>query len=380
MQEHLSSGISKDDFVNRLRKLLGAPPIAGSASSTPTNQPTSPPATSQAHSSAERAPPSSAPTVTPSPASISPPTSKTKGKQKATEPTQEPQPATATATAAQDDARYALRKKKLEEKEELARIKSRIEADKAERKAQAEARKAAREQQKLQSSPTTSTPTPNFQAPSTRGSRSTTVHLNIRLFSGLTIRSAFPRTATLETDVRPWIDREAASRADLEIPRDTLPPYIFKQILAPLPSRELTAGDESQALGDIELAPSATLVLVPVKGYKEAYADGAGGIVSGATGVATAIVGGVLGLAGSALGFVGSTIGAVVGGGGEVTGSEQRPGGQQAGRALGDAQQEQEQEQGVRVRTLADQRAREPRSQQLYNGNQVCSSPSLFYA
>jgi flagellar motility protein MotE (MotC chaperone) len=367
LQEQLTSGISKDDFINRVRKVLGASPIPGTAQPAAPSQ--SSPVPAQTSSPAERTPvttpaPSTSPTSTPS--------AKAKGKQRATEP--ESKPKGAPASAAQQEQRNALRKKKQEEKDELARIKARIEADKAGRKAEAEARKAEREKQS-QSTPTTSQP---LRSTSTRGSQAKDVHLNVRLFDGRTVRSTFPRTAKLQDDVRPWIDQEFAARA--EHPGERLPPYLFRQILAPLPSKELSMSDEDQTLGDIDLAPSATLVLIPVKGYTDAYSGGGGGgIVGSATGAVTGLVGGVFGLAGSALGFVGSTVSSVLGGGAGTPQSSQEQ--STAGRTVGDSQQQQQDEAGassVRVRTLADQRAREPRSQQLYNGNQVCLMRQSF--
>lgn len=271
-------------------------------------------------------------------------------------------------TAAQQAARDALRKKKREEAEELARIKARIEADRVERKAQAEARKADREQERnteIQSTTQSRTTT------SSRGLQAKTVNLQVRLFDGRTIRSSFPRTATLQSDVRKWVDEEFGKLAadDPNINNKQLPPYYFRHILAPQPSRELSAGDESQSLGDIDLAPSATLVLVPVRGYTEAYSGSAGGVV----GTATGLVGGAFGLLSSTVGFVGSTIGSVIGYGtpsveapaGQTTGSNESQGSQQPAPSDGAA---------IRVRTLADQRAREPTNQQFYNGNQVRDS------
>jgi hypothetical protein len=350
LQEQLSSGISQNDFINRIRKILGASPIPGTA---------------EPAASTPVAPvPDSAHATTPpirTPAAPAPPLSSVaKGKQRATPPATQPEPSTSKV---QQSAREALRKKKEEEREELARIKARIEADKAERKAQAEARKAEREKL-AQSEPTTS----QFPAStSSRGSNAKEVHLNVRMFDGATVRSTFPRTANLQDDVRPWLDREFSARA--ENPNERQPPYYFKHILAPLPSRELSAGDESQTLGDIDLAPSATLILVPVKGYTDAYAGGSRGIVSGPAGSVFNLVGGAFNLAGSAVGYVSNTLSSVLGSGGSAQQDSQQQ--TSEGRSLGNTPQEQPGSASIRVRTLADQRTREPRNEQLYNGNQV---------
>jgi hypothetical protein len=262
---------------------------------------------------------------------------------------------------AQQEARDAFRKKKLQEAEDLARVKARIDADKDARKAHAEARRLEREKERNAEAQTQTQPLPPTTS---RPSQSKSVNLQVRLFDGRTIRSTFPRTATLQTDIRKWVDAEFAKLAsdDPNIGNKKLPPYFFRHIIPPQPSRELSAGDESQELGDIELAPSATLVLVPVKGYSEAY-DGGGGVVGAATG----LVGGAFGLLSSTVGYLGSVIGygaAPPAQQGQTTTSVQGQGQQPVSANTAP-------DGSIRVRTLADQRAREPR-REFYNGNQVC--------
>jgi hypothetical protein len=254
-----------------------------------------------------------------------------------------------------------MRRKKRQEAEELARVKARIEADRAGRRAQAEARKVERERERN----TEAQNETQSRATSSRGSQAKVVNLQVRLFDGRTIRSTFPRTASLQDAVRRWVDEEFGKLAsdDPNINNKQLPPYYFRHILPPQPSRELSAGDENQSIGDIDLAPSATLVLVPVKGYTEAYSGSPGGVVGSATG----LVGGAFGLLSSTVGYVSSTLGSVIGYGstpvadaptGQTTVSREQP------PPSADVA-------SVRVRTLADQRAREPSNQQFYNGNQV---------
>ncbi|PVH92834.1 hypothetical protein DM02DRAFT_677242 [Periconia macrospinosa] len=405
LKEQLSAGVTEDEFINRVREVLGASPIPGSARSSSANRqattesqesPSIPPTTSpspnvatpQAPAPVPAPAPVSAPIPVPTQTPTPPPTSKDKGKQKAV-PTQ-PNP---QASAAQQAARDALRKKKREEKEELERIKARIEADKAERKAQAEARKAERERERQQQSSSSSEQqqqsTPQFRSPSTKGSQAAQVHLNVRLFDGRTVRATFPRTAKLETDVRPWVDREAAAAASTsETPHQKQPPYYFKQILAPLPSRELSVSDEAETLGDIDLAPSATLVLIPVKGYTEAYSGGgSGGIVYGAAGNVMGLVGGVFNVAGSVLGYVGNTVSSVLGGGGGETAATANSTGQSLGSSAAASRESGGGDGGgggsgatpnvnIRVRTLADQRARDQQQpNNFYNGNQLSYAP-----
>lgn len=387
LQVQLKSHVSKNEFINSVREALGASPIPGSsASPTPTPVPTPRPRpqpstldSSDIQTNAAAEDDLYGPDEPSEPTPAAPVTATTlsanaKGKQRMTSaPASKPSNSSSSMNKAQQEARDALRKKKKEEAEELARVKARIEADKAARKAEAETRKAERERERSKEAQTSALPRATT---SSKGSQSKTVNLNVRLFDGRTIRSSFAREATLQDQVRKWVDSEFSklSQDDENINHKQLPPYYFRHILAPQPSRELSAGDESQALGDIDLAPSATLVLVPVKGYTEAYSGADGGVVGAATG----IVGGAFGLLASTVGFVGSTIGSAIGFGSSAASSsssssqqQQRPGGHTMGsRPGGPPQQDGPDSAGFRVRTLADQRAREPQS--FYNGNQVC--------
>jgi hypothetical protein len=351
LREQILSGVSQDEFINRIRKVLGVAPILGSNSQASNATPQEDTPESQI---ARETP------VAPLPSIRQEPSAKAKGKQKATSPAPTP---VSTGPSAQQVARDALRKKKQDENAELARIQAGIAAAKAERKAQAEGRKADRERL-AQTSPTTSSFPPTI---STKGSQAQKVHLNVRLFDGRTIRSTFDRTTKLQYEVRQWVDQEFTAMT--EDPNERLPPYYFRQILAPLPSRELSAGDESETLGDIDLAPSATLVLIPVKGYTEAYSGGSG-IMDGVVGGVTGLVGGVFGLASSAVGMVGNALGY----GGASAQEDQT----NQGRTLSEARLQGDG--NVRVTTLADQRAREPRNQELYNGNQVSNIFELLWS
>lgn len=373
--------------MNRVRQVLGAAPIPGSASAQASTaqaeddlygddeatattlqapSPVLPPPQAQAPPTTQlRAPP-------PAPAA---PTSNAKGKQRVDATPQAGLAASSkTTNSAQQAARAALQKKKREDAEELARVRARIEQDKAARRAQAEARKAEREAERNATSPP---PSQSRTTTSTRGSQAQNVNLNIRLFDGRTIRHTFPRTATLEKEVRKWVDDEFSklSRDDPNIQNKQLPPYFFRHIVPPQPSRELSAGDENHTLGDIDLAPSATLVLVPVKGYSDAYAGPGTNLLAGTT---TGIVSGAFGLLSSTVGYAGSMLGSFLGTGSAAP----QPQGQTVGGASSSGQQaesarSERDEGGIRVRTLADQRAREPRSPQFYNGNQVRWSDAL---
>lgn len=361
----MKSDVTQNEFTNAIRIVLGANAIPGSSpaqASTPRiSTPELPRPAALIEDEEDLYGPSN-PTAPSVPAT----STVNKGKQKATATPTSPS-TTVTTSAAQQAARDVLRKKKREEAEELARVKARIEADRVARKAEAEARKIERERERNKE-PAQATMQSRTTS-SSRGSQAKTVNLQVRLFDGRTIRSSFPRTATLQTEVRKWVDEEFGKLPadDPDINNKQLPPYFFRHILAPQPSRELSAGDENQSLGDIDLAPSATLVLVPVKGYTEAYSGSGGGVV----GTATGLVGGAFGLLSSTVGFVGNTLGSVIGYGSTApaegsAGQTPASGESQAPRAAANPEAA-----TIRVRTLADQRAREPNNQQFYNGNTV---------
>ena len=306
---------------------------------------------------------------------------KAKGKQKAVE--EELEAASGSSTKSRQlSAAAQARKKKQEDREELKRIQARIEADKQERKAREDAQRAAAaedaerrrlEQAVLMEAEAQATKAKNVAV----GSKN--VHLNIRLFDGSTIRAYFPRTSTLQDDVRLWVDEELASRA--ELPSNSPPPYTFKHILAPLPSRTLSISDEAASLEYIDLAPGATLVLVPVQGFTEAYNNAGGGILGTLYGGVTGVVSGAVGLVSGSVGLLGGALKSVTGYGAQPDqgGADPREGrlvGSEPGSSAGS---------NIRVRTLADQRVKEqrdferdPNSRQFYNGNQVCLHQSQF--
>ncbi|KNG45849.1 ubx domain-containing protein [Stemphylium lycopersici] len=320
LQVQLKSNVNKNDFINSVRKVLGANPIPGS--SVP---PTSPPQAStpdpRTNTAAEDDLYGTSEPSIPVPAAPTPP-SDTKGKQRAAPaPASKPTASSTSTNKAQQEARDALRKKKREDAEELARIKARIEADKAARKAEAETRRAEREKER-NAQPSTSLQPPTIT--SSKRSQAKTVSLNVRLFDGRTIRSTFPRDATLQDAVRTWVDSEFSklAQSDENINHKALPPYYFRHILAPQPSRELSAGDETAA---------------DVQQHQERRTELATG-------------------------------GRVMG---QRPGANDQPGHDPVldnATAAGGGQQP-----GMRVRTLADQRARE--SPSFYNGNQLSTEP-----
>lgn len=154
-----------------------------------------------------------------------------------------------------------LKKHKLQESEERRRILKRIQDDKEERRKQA----AERELQRMEHQPRSDSSSPVATASPSRVPSSTKAHdftsIQVRLFDGSTIRSRF-KTASPVKDVRKWVDE---SRTDGDLP------YAFRQLLTPLPNRPVDDTEENRSLGEIGLAPSSTLILVPVRSYAPAY-------------------------------------------------------------------------------------------------------------
>ena len=166
------------------------------------------------------------------------------------------------------DASYAQQQRKRQQaaKLERDRIMKLVENDKVERREREERRKSSAmiaagksPEEQGQDTPATQLPHETERGVTTSGKE---YPIQIRLLDGSTIRTRFPIDATLRESIRPWIDRQ---RSD----GDT--PYTFRQILTPLPNRAITISEEEESLQALGLAPSATLVLVPVQGYTDAY-------------------------------------------------------------------------------------------------------------
>jgi hypothetical protein len=291
--------------------------------------------------------------------------SKAKGKAKALD-AEIAAGASSSTKSAQLSAAAHARKRKEDEKAELHRIQALIENDRAERKARDEDRKKAAEERRRMAAGEAveevgeTRPGVSSGKGKARARPTGSVHLNIRLFDGGTIRASFPHTATLH-NVREWIDEELAATEQKH------PPYTFKHILPPAPSRAISVSEEGAELADIDLAPSATLVLQPITGYAEAYSGNSGGVLD-------AVVGGAKGLIGTAVGVVGGVLGYVTGYGAQAPSSNHLKG---EGRATGESTGAGD----ARVRTLADQRHERGRDQrdddrkQFYNGNQTNFEP-----
>lgn len=205
---------------------------------------------------------------------------------------------------------------------------------------------------------TTSRPDEHLEAqPPTSRAPPSQYRLQVRLFDGSSVRSSFTPSQTIRNDVRPWLDDQMT---------DDHRPYNLKHILTPLSSQTLSIAEESQTLEDLDLGSTATLVMVPVQNYTDAYA-GAGSslpvrgisaaynLVSSAAGTATGLV---TGLVGSIMGY-GST---QTGEPGPSDSTSDPSSSADSSRRLRSA--------GPNIHTFRDQQDEHGNSQ-LYNGNQV---------
>ena len=151
-----------------------------------------------------------------------------------------------------------LKRRRQEDAEERRRILKLIENDRLRRQRQALERQRARassvgsNDSHLARQPQNST---GDTASNETASVPATTALQVRLLDGSVIRSHFPSDGTICRHVRPWVDRERA---------DGTSPDAFKVVLTPRPGRDIHNIEESITLADLGLSPSSTLMLVEV--------------------------------------------------------------------------------------------------------------------
>ncbi len=249
-----------------------------------------------------------------------------------------------TNSTPQQDWTRMQRERQRQQLEERERIKAQIKHDHAER----------RRLEELRRQPAFDPTAHDADHPAESTSRrlkSSEIRIQVRTFEGSTLRSTFPRNATISTQVRPWIDSTAEQTT----------PYNLKIILVPRPNHTIEAAEEEKSLDDLDIIGSCTLVMVPVKGFVESYAPSGSGIigsaVSGGYNLFSGSVGAVFGGVRTVLGF------------GQVASEPQAPSEPEAASSNPPPGQ-------VRVRTLADQRIEaQTKAHQFYNGNQLNFEP-----
>jgi hypothetical protein len=359
LKEYLAAGVSKEDFFRRINLALGlsstpaqAAPATTTSQAAEVDPQPSQPQPSAVSSSSQPSRPSAPATSAESRAEETDEEKKARleAQKKALQAKDEARRA-AEIRARRDeiegitskssaDKKYALMQKKRAQdaRDERARILQRVEDDKAERKDREVQRKA--EAKALADGQPL--PTSSGSVQQARSTNTAECALQIRLFDGSTIRSRFPSSGSLRKDVRPWIDEKKIGDQ----------PYNFKQVLTPLPNKNIETSEEEGTLRSLGLTPNATLILVPITGYTSAY--------EGGTGLVSRGVSAGYGLVSSGVGMVTGILGSFLGGGAAPPAEEQHQTPSSASNR----------DPSINVRTLRDQQGSGD-DQQFYNGNAV---------
>ncbi|KAM0322701.1 hypothetical protein ACHAQA_009292 [Verticillium albo-atrum] len=367
LKGYITSGSSKEDFIQRVSQAFHTPPATTSAqpsTSTPPpvqtrSQPHQPSTSSSSSSGGAPTPTQEESNSAALRAVMAERRARLEARRLEEERTTKEARAARAAAAATDPApeavekrrhNEALRKQRQDAADERNRILRRIEDDKLER----QARSAAAREPKL-GDVAASLATAESSSMKPAGGQAA---LQVRLFDGSSLRTRFESSnTTLKDAVRKWVDEKRT---------DGTEPYTFKIVLAPpQPSRRVDETEEGKTLAELGLAPSATLMLAPVKKYAEAYRAPRGGVV----GLPLAVFGYLIGLLAWLWGLVR----------GVFSGSS-------AGRAERErVREEKEREEAeVQAAQVREQRKgkfsqlaslNEQRDQQLYNGNSLNFEP-----
>lgn len=276
LKEYISSGTSKDEFVRRVRSAFNVSPAAAPHASEPS--PPAPQAETPSLSSSPQTDRSESVSRVLAERAARLQAQRDEAERRAKEDRAEAKDkakAEAAAGADTDAARThkqaeLLKKKRQQESEERKRILKRIEDDRAERRQRA----AEREQMRIDSQKTGNVAASLVNAPETKLPSTTRVgemaSIQVRLFDGSTMRSRF-KTAASFKEVRVWVDEK---RTDGKLP------YTFRQLLTPMPNKAIDETEEGKSLGELGLAPSSTLILIPVQKFSSAYEGGSQGVLS----------------------------------------------------------------------------------------------------
>lgn len=360
LKEYIAAGVSKDDFLRRLQVALASrdAPLRATTQAAPVpaavpqrSPNTAPPASSSSTSqttSAVSSEPQVAPAVQAALAERAARLEAHKKQQDAAEKAKRIEESKARREAAEAsqvpgsastaDQRYAMMQKKRQQeaRNERARILKRVEDDKAERR-EREARRKSEAKALAEGKEVEAGPSSMKQAASTNSKECA---IQIRLFDGSTIRSRFPSSGSLRKDVRPWIDQKQIGDV----------PYTFKQVLTPMPNKNIETSEEEQSLQTLGLTPSCTLILLPVSEYTSAYKGNSSYISKGVFAGYSVVASGV--------GMVNGILERVIGPAQPPTVDENRAPTPVPSSSISG------------VRTLRDQESRKD-DQQFYNGNAV---------
>lgn len=151
-----------------------------------------------------------------------------------------------SVSSQQQKYREQIQRQRQAEVEERKRILKLVEKDRKERQ-------TADRQRRLSNDPDSTRSKPRAF------SNSAECALSIRLFDGTALKHRFSALDSMDV-VRQWVD---SNRTDGD------GPYSFHQ---PITKHTFSTGDEGKTLRDLELTPSAALVLKPASNYASAYA------------------------------------------------------------------------------------------------------------
>ncbi|KAB5560179.1 hypothetical protein GE09DRAFT_1220836 [Coniochaeta sp. 2T2.1] len=281
LKEYIAAGVSKEDFMARASKALGS--TVSQPQSTTSSQPTS----------------SSSPASSPAVAQPSPQIQalladraarlEAQRKKEAEQRRLDKGKAKAEASSqkkpmdpAQEKYSEELKKRQQAAREDRQRVLQAIADDKAARKAKAQEREFERGM--LKGGPVSLigedggrvvgvAGTAEEDKAERKGGVGGKCKLQIRLWDGSMVRYTWDDSETLGKGVRGWLDQQEGMQG-------VGVGYGFKVILTPKPSRSIDVTEEGQTLAELGLAPSATLVLVPVAGQgSAAYPAHVGGNV-----------------------------------------------------------------------------------------------------
>ncbi|KAK5654365.1 hypothetical protein OQA88_7274 [Cercophora sp. LCS_1] len=290
LKEYIVSGVAKEDFIRRITQVLKlatlpAQPAATAVSHAPSEAHSQPnPADSSSTSSGRATPPSSTENqqaqvqamLTERAARLV--AQKKKDEEEARKRRIEKGKAKAVNPDAQSKHADTLKRKQREAREERQRILKAIEDDKiarreAQERREAERRAAAAADGGAEPQVAESTFAPASPLYPKSGRITEHCALQVRLLNGSTIRSKFLSKDTLK-DVRQWV--EQTTNGDVG---GSGKGYTFKILLTPLPNRTVDVTEEGKTLQELDLTPSATLILIPVTKAVEAYASGSRSIL-----------------------------------------------------------------------------------------------------
>ena len=345
LKEYISSGTGKEEFIRRVQSAFNVSSAAAPHTSDP--PPPAPQAETPALSSSPQTDRSESVRRVLAERAAKLQAQKDEAERRAKEDqakAREKAKAEAAASADTDAARThqqaeLLKKKRQQETEERKRILKRIEDDREERRQRA----AERERKRIDSQTTGDIASSLVNAPQSKLPSTTRVgamaSIQVRLFDGSTMRSRFKTGAPFK-DVREWVDE---TRTDGKMP------YTFRQLLTPMPNKAIDETEEGKSMGELGLAPSSTLILIPVQNFTSAYEGGSQGVLP-------RLIAAILSFLTWLTGLVG------LGGNRETA---QQPVAAGSERSSGSAQEKDRRIRGFQ--NPNDQR----RDQQLYNGNSV---------